>query len=100
MSNSFNVMSENPNLASGSNGCLCHELGGPDTKGPFVAFIGTETDNVHAPFPVICAGCALRAAKLAAIEMAPPELREKAKAADARKTKDRGTHELEDGPSI
>lgn len=58
MSNSFNLMDTNPNVPSGSNGCLCHPLGGPDTAGPFVAFIGTETDNILAPYPVLCAHCA------------------------------------------
>lgn len=64
MSNSFNVMETNPNLGNGSNGCLCSELGNADTKGPFIVFAATETDNIFAPFPVLCAHCACRAAEL------------------------------------
>lgn len=97
MSNSFNVMAENPNVPSGSNGCLCHELGGHDTAGPFVVFIGTETDNILAPYPVLCAGCACKAAELVSYshEITPkPEPK-------PRKKIDRGTgRPVEDGPSI
>lgn len=104
MSNSFNLMETNPNVACGSNGCLCHELGGADTKGPFVVWASTETDNVYAPFPVLCAGCLGQAGEaMADAEMEGMKQRLSAPPASPRAR--RPTHAKRsvddaDGPSI
>lgn len=99
MSNSFNVMAENPNIPSGSNGCLCDPMGGQDTKGPFIAFIGTETDNPLAPYPVLCAGCLCEANELirslATPVSAPPASPKARRPTHAKRSVDDG-----DGPSI
>src|ERR1700744_5638028 len=93
MSQHFNVMDENPNQASGSNGCLCSDVGTQHTQGPFIVFNATEMDTGIAPYPVLCAGCALVAAREVSRETAPPE-RQAAAPKRSRKPAD------EDGPEI
>jgi hypothetical protein len=99
VSNSFNLIAENPNIPSGSNGCLCHELGGHDTKGPFVVFAATETDNYLAPFPVLCAGCAVSANKLV-IQSSLPVSEPKRELEPARQTRAKRSVDDGDGPTI
>lgn len=73
MSQVFAVMDVNPNEGGG---CLCSEIGTQDSQGPFVVFSATEMDTVHSPFPVLCAGCALKAgADIAASSLPPRTLR-------------------------
>lgn len=105
MSNSFNLMDENPNLGNGSNGCLCSELGNADTKGPFIVFAATETDNIFAPFPVLCAPCAMRAGVMVEPEIPAFDPREGIPVSVKPNRKPKSWPETnlqgdEDGPSI
>lgn len=54
----WKVVEVNPNDVTGGSGCLCDEVEGRDTKGPFVAFISQDMDSNLSPTPVLCAGCA------------------------------------------
>lgn len=106
MSQTFNVMATNPNVLS--NGCLCSENGTLDSEGPYIVFNATETDNINAPFPVICGPCVHRAETLVAEAALPtyeplpttpwPEVkakREARKPTSAKRSIDEG-----DGPTI
>lgn len=68
MSQHFSIMETNPNVG---HGCLCSEEGTVDSNGPFVVFNATEMDTVPSPFPVLCAGCACKAADLVRVAEAP-----------------------------
>ena len=54
----FKISDENPNDTVGGKGCLCHPRGGDETRGPFLIFPPTTTDDNLSPHAVLCAHCA------------------------------------------
>ncbi len=55
----FHVSDENPNDVTGGKGCLCHPRGGDETRGPFIIFPATTTDDNLSPHAVLCEHCTL-----------------------------------------
>lgn len=53
----FHISDENPNDTVGGKGCLCHPRGSDETKGPFVIFTPTTTDDNLSPHAVLCEHC-------------------------------------------
>lgn len=49
---------ENPNDITGGAGCLCHPRGSDETRGPFIIFTPTTTDDNLSPHAVLCTHCA------------------------------------------
>lgn len=54
----FHLSDENPNEQVGGKGCLCHPRGSDETRGPYLIFTPTTTDDNLSPHAVLCAGCA------------------------------------------
>lgn len=54
----FKLSDENPNDIVGGAGCLCHPRGSDETRGPFLVFASTTTDDNLSPHIVLCAHCA------------------------------------------
>lgn len=54
----FHLSDENPNDIVGGKGCLCHPRGSDETRGPFLIFTPTTTDDNLSPHAVLCAHCA------------------------------------------
>jgi len=64
MSQNYTISLENPNDEVGGGGCLCNEERTEDCVGPFVIFPSAETSSNASPHVVLCAKCALGAARL------------------------------------
>lgn len=54
----FHLSDENPNEIVGGAGCLCHPRGSDETRGPYLIFTPTTTDDNLSPHAVLCAHCA------------------------------------------
>jgi len=53
----FHISDENPNETTGGAGCLCHPRGSDETRGPYVIFTPTTTDDNLSPHAVLCEHC-------------------------------------------
>ena len=59
----FKIVEVNPNDSVGGAGCLCGEAKPADCKGPFAVFYTDDMASNMSPHAVLCAGCAVSAAR-------------------------------------